>query len=237
MWHNVARTAVATLAFCAVHSLLASRRAKQTAANLIGERQRKVWYRPIYVATSFASAAMLARYIRQLPDRTLYTLESPSAQLVQLLRFGIVAYGATAVGQIGPGNMLGLPGLKAWWAGAHDVPPEPEAQGPRLGSDGRMKAGGPFRWIRHPLNALAVPVLWLTPRLTVNGLVFNVVATAYAYLGSRHEEARLLQAYGEAYEAYRSGGTPFFFPSPLPLLRLGGQPQEKSATRFPKASA
>jgi len=236
MWQNLARTAAATLAFCAVHSLLASRPAKQAAASLAGERQRKIWYRPVYVAASFASAAMLARYLRRLPDRTIYALEGPPAHLIRLLRFGIVAYGATAVGQIGPGKMLGLPGLKAWWMGARVVPPEPEAQGPALGPNGTMTAGGPFRLMRHPLNALAVPVLWLTPRLTANGLVFNLVATAYAYLGSRHEEARLLQAYGEAYEAYRSGGTPFFFPAPSSLLRLGGQAQEKSAIRLPKAS-
>ncbi|MGX2030137.1 methyltransferase family protein [Methylocaldum gracile] len=236
MWKHVARTAVATLAFCAVHSLLASRPAKRTAANLIGERRRRVWYRPFYVATSFASVAMLARYIKRLPDRTLYALEGPPATLIRLLRLGIAAYAAAAVGQIGPARMLGLPGLKAWWKGAQTVPPEPEAQGPILGSDGRMQAEGPFRLMRHPLNALAVPVLWLTPRLTANGLAFNLIATAYAYLGSRHEEARLLAAYGEPYEAYRSSGTPFFFPSASSLLRLGGLPQEKSAIRLPKVS-
>jgi hypothetical protein len=237
MWKHVARTAVATLAFCAVHSFLASRPAKRTAANLIGERRRRVWYRPFYVAVSFASAATLARYIKRLPDRTLYALEGPPATLIRVLRLGIAAYGATAVGQIGPAKMLGLPGLKAWWKGAQTVPPEPEAQGPVLGSDGRMQAEGPFRLMRHPLNALAVPVLWLTPRLTANGLAFNLIATAYAYLGSRHEEARLLEAYGEPYEAYRSSGTPFFFPSASSLLRPGGPPQEKSAIRLPKVSA
>jgi uncharacterized membrane protein len=237
MWQNLARTAVATLTFCAVHSLLASHRAKQTAANLIGERQRNAWYRPLYISTSFASAGLLFWYVRRLPDKTLYTLKSPSAQLVQAIRFGIVAYGSTAIGQIGPGKMLGLPGLKAWWAGAPQVPSEPEAQGPSLDPDGRIKAGGPFRWVRHPLNALAVPVLWLAPRLTVNGLVFNLIATAYAYLGSRHEEARLRRAYGEAYEAYRSGGTPFFFPSSSSLLRLSRPSQETSAARLPGASA
>lgn len=237
MRHSIAQAAGTTLAFCLVHSLLASRPAKEAAGRLLGEQRRNAWYRPLYVAVSVASAGWLFRHFKRLPDRTLYSVKGPPRALMQALQLGLVAYGALGVREIEPAKMLGLPGLKAWWTGADQVPPAPEAQGPILGADGRMKATGPFRRLRHPLNALAVPVLWLMPRLTVNGLVFNLIATAYLYLGSWHEEVRLREAYGQAYDDYRSSGTAFFFPSPRTLRRRGGLPKERSLANLPGASS
>jgi protein-S-isoprenylcysteine O-methyltransferase Ste14 len=98
-----------------------------------------------------------------------------------------------------------------------------------------MVAGGPFRWSRHPLNALGLPLLWLSPRMTENGLAFGLVVTGYLYLGSLHEESRLRAAYGEAYEAYRNSGPAFFLPSPGALLRL--QPPRKSVPARTRQSA
>jgi hypothetical protein len=83
------------------------------------------------------------------------------------------------------------------------VPPEPEAQGPPLAADGRLRVAGPFRWSRHPLNFAPVPVFWLAPRMTLKHAVFSAVAPV-----------RLGRAYGEVYRAYRRGGVPFFVPRP-----------------------
>ena len=39
--------------------------------------------------------------------------------------------------------------------------------------------------------------------MTVNRATLALVASAYAWLGARHEDARLRAAYGDAYARYR----------------------------------
>ena len=57
----VLKTVLATGAFAAVHSLLASRVAKRTAADLFGTTNADGWYRVAYIAQSFATAGLLTR--------------------------------------------------------------------------------------------------------------------------------------------------------------------------------
>ena len=175
-------------------------------------RARNGLYRPLYIAQSIAATAALAAYIRRQPDRELYQARGPLARLMHGGQVAGLAYMAWAAREVGLGRLTGLEGLAAWWAGEPEVPPESEAQGPALGDDGTMRATGPFRQSRHPLNLSPLPVLWLQPRMTANLLAFNLVATAYLVLGSRHEEARLHAAYGAAYEVAGASGVPFYLP-------------------------
>ena len=56
------------------------------------------------------------------------------------------------------------------------------------------------------------PLLWLAPRMTANLAAFSAVTTLYLLAGSHHEEARLREAYGEAFAAYVASGVGFFMP-------------------------
>ena len=114
--------------------------------------------------------------------------------------------------QIGILNFSGITNLLKLLARESKIMAEPEGQGPALGSDGRMRATGPFRLSRHPLNFWMIPLLWLMPRMTINLAVFNVAVTVYLLAGSVHEEARLREAYGEAYAEYLASGVSFFIP-------------------------
>ena len=58
------------------------------------------------------------------------------------------------------------------------------------------------RYVRHPWYACGLLILWTRP-LDVAMLITAVVATAYLYLGSRLEDAKLVTAYGEPYARYR----------------------------------
>ena len=89
---------------------------------------------------------------------------------------------------------------------------EPEAQGPSMDAAG-LRTDGPFRFVRHPLNASATAIVWLTPEMTVVRLTIAVLTLMYALLGSKIEEGRLLATYGEAYRQYQKIGVPFFVPS------------------------
>ena len=49
--------------------------------------------------------------------------------------------------------------------------------------------------------------------MTTRLVAFNLVTTAYLFVGSLHAEAHTLHAYGPAYADYRER-VPFFLPTP-----------------------
>ena len=213
MWRSMLKVGAATAVFGLAHSALASRTAKRIAAETFGERNRNGLYRVFYIGQSVATFGLLAAYIRRQPSRELYRIEGPAALLMHAIQAGAIVYASSAAGQVGLRRILGLESLVAW-LGDGPVPPEPEAQGPALDAEGRRHAIGPFAWSRHPLNFAPLPILWLWPRMTTSLLAFNTSATIYLVVGSLHEEARLREAFGDEYDAYRDSGVPFYVPVP-----------------------
>ena len=212
MWRDMLKVMAATAAFAGVHSFFASQYAKRKAAELYGERQRNGLYRLFYNGQAVVTAAALAAYIRRVPGGELYHVRGPAGLLMvggQAVALVLMTDAARRVGIL---RMAGWESFVAWRRGDPIVPPEPEAQGPALRPDGTMDAAGPFMHTRHPLNFYAMALFWLSPRMTTNLLAFNLAATAYFVVGSRHEEANLLAAYDEVYEEYRRSGVPFFVP-------------------------
>ncbi|HYD95281.1 MAG TPA: hypothetical protein VEC01_08145 [Noviherbaspirillum sp.] len=212
---TITKTAIATLAFAAVHSALATRQAKQLAASVIGRERSDAAYRVFYVGQGLLTFAALTAYCASLPVRTVYRIRGPGALLLRAGQLAGVVHLLAGLRQVGLTRWAGMDRLQAWRRG-RDMPAAPVAQGPELADDGRLAAGGPYRWSRHPLNFSGVPLFWLTPHMTTRRLAFNVVGTAYLMLGSLHEEARLRDAYGDAYERYLQSRVPFFWPGLRP---------------------
>ena len=214
------RIVAATVAFALVHSLLASRRVKNSVRHAVGDRARDGWYRVFFNAQALATFGALTAYIRWLPDRTLYDVHGPMRALMRAGQLAGLAFGVQAAREVGVSRMAGATSLAAWARGAATPPSEPEAQGPAPDASGLpLRVRGPFAYSRHPLNFAPLPVLWLNPRMSVNFAAFNAMATLYLVIGSWHEEQRLLAAYGDAYEEYRRSGVPFY----LPLRRSGAR--------------
>ncbi len=203
------KMALATVAFAAIHSALATRKTKDVAARLVGERRRDAGYRVFFVAQATLGFAALAAYGACLPRRTLYRVRGPGAWLLRLGQ-AIGAFQLLAgLREVGFMRWSGLRNLLAGRRG-RTIPQGPAAQGPEMAEDNRLTTGGPFRHSRHPLNFSGIPALWLTPHLTSRRLAFNLVGTAYLFAGSLHEEARLRSAYGHAYSRYTKE-VPFFW--------------------------
>lgn len=207
MWRTIAATAL----FGAVHSALASRCAKRLAGKVLGERNRRGFYRLFFNGQALVTSAALAEFVRRQPDDELYHLREPLAWLLRGAQAAALADAAWAVSQVGLGHFSGLESAAAWRRGDEPLP-EPEAQGPAPAADGSMQASGPFARSRHPLNFSPLVALWLNPRMTTNLLAFNLAATVYLVVGSLHEEARLRTAYGNAYRDYQQSGVPFYLP-------------------------
>lgn len=209
---SVLKVGLATAAFGLVHSALASRAAKDLAARLLGPRRRNALYRPFYLAQSLVTFGALLAYLNRQPARTLYDVRGPWATLMRAGQASGLAWATYAAYHVGIPRMLGAAQLLAWVKG-ETVAPEPEAQGPAADGRGRMRVRGPFRVHRHPLNFAPLPVIWLFPRMTTRLAAMNLVATIYLVIGSKHEERRLVRAYGAAYERYRRSGVPFYLPT------------------------
>jgi len=205
------RMAVATAAFAAVHSLVASQPAKSLAARLVGEPKRNAGYRLFYNAQALATFALLLAYGGRLPSRTLYRVRGAAAGPFRVAQAAGLVWAWKAAREVGILRLAGVRNVRAYLR--HEpVPNDPAAQGPERAEADGLTTAGPFRLSRHPLNLAPLPVFWLTPHLTTRRLAFNVAATTYLVLGSLHEEERLLALYGAEYEAYRRSGVPFYLP-------------------------
>jgi protein-S-isoprenylcysteine O-methyltransferase Ste14 len=207
---SVGRVLGVCAALVAIHSLLASKPAKDLARRIVGPRYRNGLYRFAFNAKSVLVLVWATWWFLRLPDREIYRVRVPWSWLFRAGQVASLGVLLSAVRVIGVLDFAGISQLRTLLAGL-DPDPEPEAQGPPLGADGQMVTAQPFRLTRHPSNLGALGVFLLFPRMTVNRLALVMLVALYVVFGSLHEERRLRDAYGEPFERYRRG-VPFLVP-------------------------
>ena len=62
---------------------------------------------------------------------------------------------------------------------------------------------GPYFWVRHPLYFCMLVLIWSTPDVTADRLLFNLLWTFWIVLGSYFEERDLVAEFGETYRHYQ----------------------------------
>lgn len=62
---------------------------------------------------------------------------------------------------------------------------------------------GPYLWVRHPLYSFMLVLIWSSPHLSADRLLFNVLWTSWIVLGSYLEERDLVAAFGDPYRQYQ----------------------------------
>ncbi len=208
--HAAGRVVWICVLWALVHSVLASKQAKDLTRRIAGPRYRDGLYRFVFNAQSVVLLLWAARRFSRLPDRELYRAKPPWSWLFrasQVASLGVLLSGVRVMGIL---NFAGITPLRDFLTGK-DVRSEPEAQGPPLGADDEVVRAGAFRFTRHPGNLGALGFFLFLPRMTVNRAVLTALVALYAVLGSMHEEYRLRAAYGAAYERYRRV-VPFMIP-------------------------
>ena len=63
---------------------------------------------------------------------------------------------------------------------------------------------GPYLWVRHPLYFFTLVLIWSSPDITLDRLLFNVLFTAWIVVGTYLEERDLVAEFGEAYKGYQA---------------------------------
>jgi protein-S-isoprenylcysteine O-methyltransferase Ste14 len=172
--------------YAVAHSLLASLSLKNWARRAFGPTADR-WYRLVYNLLAGLTLLPLLPLLALLPDQILYIVPAPwrwlmlGGQVLALVGLGI------AFLQSAPFYFVGLAQL---------LVPEP----PRTG---QLLITGLHRWMRHPLYTFSLLLIWLTPAMSVNLLVTYILFTLYFYIGSIHEESRLVAEFGPTYREYQ----------------------------------
>ncbi len=73
---------------------------------------------------------------------------------------------------------------------------------------------GTYAWVRHPIYTFSMMMIWFSPIMTLNGLIFNVLMSIYFWIGATHEEKRLEIEFGQEYVEYKKN-VPILFPVKL----------------------
>ncbi len=199
--------AAGTFVFALVHSGLASRAVKHRISTWCGPG----WHRPLFIVVAAACTVVLAWTVFGHPSPMVWQVDGMPAVALRLGQALCLLLALDCARRIGFAHVLGLAALRARFRGEAVRPEEPEAQGPRHGPGG-MQATGLFRYSRHPLNLLPIPILWLQPTMTAAMASAFAVATVYFIVGSWHEEVRLRSRFGADYERYRRSGPGFLLP-------------------------
>lgn len=188
--------------WAAVHSLLATERAKALARARLGGRRAGGLYRLAYNALAVGSFGAVLVYVRRLPDRPLYVIRGAPRALMLAGQAACAAAVLVCAREIGIGRFSGIAQALDLVRGTA-VRPTPPVQHPLPRGEGALGWGGPYRVSRHPLNLLFGLGYWLSPVMTRKWAAFGAAGTLYLVLGSLHEERRLRRAYGERFSRYR----------------------------------
>jgi protein-S-isoprenylcysteine O-methyltransferase Ste14 len=176
---------LATIAWGALHSLLAGIPAKQAARRVFGPVADNLYRIGFNAAAGITLLPVLAILVQN-PGSVLVRVPGPWWVIL-------------AAGQLIASVLLGLSFL-------HSDPPD--FLGLRqLGNakgDAKLVTTGAYAITRHPMYTTGLLILWLFPILTTGTLAFNLAVTLYILIGSELEERRLIEAYGDEYRRYKA---------------------------------
>jgi methanethiol S-methyltransferase len=141
---------------------------------------------------SIASGAVLIIVVVfwQRSDIHLLRLEGPPLWIARgcsLLAVLIFAWGIHALGSF---DAFGLRPIKSHIRGQLDQPLP-------------FAVRGPYLWVRHPLYLGVLILIWASPELTADRLLFNLLWTAWIVVGTILEETDLVADFGEVYRDYQ----------------------------------
>jgi methanethiol S-methyltransferase len=177
--------AILSFAFFLQHSGMVRKGFRARMAMVIPPRYQGAIY-------SIASGVVLILVVVlwQRSEIQLLRLEGPPLWIARgcsVMAILIFAWGIQALGSF---DAFGLRPIKSYIRGQADQPLP-------------FAVRGPYRWVRHPLYLAVLILIWASPELTADRLLFNVLWTAWIVVGTILEETDLLADFGEVYRDYQ----------------------------------
>jgi protein-S-isoprenylcysteine O-methyltransferase Ste14 len=177
--HILIDTALFSL-FAVHHSLFARSRAKQLVATIIPARLERSSY--VWIASGL-TVAMCALW--QPVAGLLYRVDG----VLRLLFWGVQLAGGLLV--LGAARAISALDL----AGIYQAAGRP--------ASAEIKAAGPFGVVRHPIYLGWALMVFATPAMTADRLLFATLSTAYLILAIPWEEKSLVAGHGDRYRDYQ----------------------------------
>lgn len=147
-------------------------------------------YHPAVYAIASGLALCALVVLWQASPTTLFEIRGPLRWLARA--FSLLAIAGCLWGMLALGG-IDVFGWQPIACQLHDRRPEPA----------RFVVRGPYRWVRHPLYFFALMLIWATPDMTSDRLLFNVLWTSWIVVGSCLEERDLAAVFGERYRVYQ----------------------------------
>jgi hypothetical protein len=157
------------------------------------------------IASGIAFAVVVVFW--QKSEIQLLVLEGGLLWIARICSAAAVAIFALSAYSLRTFDPLGIGPIRAHLSGRTHVP-------------GPFVIRGPYRWVRHPLYSCVIVLFWTNPDLTTDRLLFNVLWTAWIYLGTIFEERDLKREFGDSYGEYQKR-VPMLFPWRRPMASKG----------------
>lgn len=192
-----------------VHSITAAFSTKHFVRKHIGEAAYDGLYRLGYnlfaTVTFLPVLYVLAVYV---PTTAVWNIPTPYSYLSLAIRWTGMIGLVVSVLQTDIWDFAGLRQAARYFSSDDSLIPPP-----------RLVVTGTYAWVRHPIYTFSMMMIWFSPIMTLNGLIFNVLMSIYFWIGATYEEKRLEIEFGQEYVEYKKNVSILF---PTKLLKRKG---------------
>jgi len=188
--------------FAGLHTFTARQSFKQQIRERIGDRRYYGFYRIIYNIVALVSLAPVTLSIGA-SQKIVWQIHPDIGYVINVLNLIQLVGTLGMIGSLFQIDILRFAGIKQVWAyfteGELPLKNEP------------LQHKGLYRYVRHPLYFFGLLSIWFVPTMTDSQLLFTVLASAYFVFGSRWEERRMVNAFGQEYVDYQQS-VPWLIP-------------------------